>query len=79
MKLIPVIKKSEALRIARQKGTMPFKYSSGKYEWLGSQANHIEKHKGGFESHIESINYIYFERKQDAEGAYCQIMGIEYA
>lgn len=53
----------------------PIKYDCGKYKWLGSQRAHIEQ--SGEEINKKAsdcVRAVWFERRSDQYGAYCQIM-----
>ena len=53
----------------------PVKYDIGKYKWLGSQKAHINAFSAELEAKAGAhIKAIWFERRTDTYGAYCQIM-----
>lgn len=48
------------------------KYSSGKYQWLGSQSHYVGKE----ETVSERVLALWVERRSDRDGAYAQVMCI---
>jgi hypothetical protein len=55
----------------------PIKYCTGKYNWLGSQkaciAHYGEKLKEQL-AKKDHVKAVWFERRTDSDGVYCQIM-----
>lgn len=54
-----------------EKTLTPMRYDSGKYEWLGSQAAHIERSKN--ETFGDHIRAIWFQRTTDEDGVFCAV------
>lgn len=72
-----VITKSKALKLFNSSEHDIFKLDNAKYKWLGSQRNHIEKFGKQLNDKYECANHIaaiWFERRIDNHGPYCQIM-----
>lgn len=78
-----VMTKSEADKILVESlfdadGTLtPQNYDGGKYKWLGSQKAHIDRSKEEIEAfvarHWVEVRAVWFERRSDGEGVYCQV------
>ena len=47
------------------------RYDLGKYEWLGSQAAHIEKAKN--ETFGDDVRAVWFEKTTDTDGVFCAV------
>lgn len=48
------------------------KFDNGKYEWTGKAKDYV----GREVSDIKGVHAVYPERRQDKDGAYCQLMCI---
>nr|WP_206609268.1 DUF987 family protein [Vibrio cholerae] len=73
MKTIQIIKRSDAMRIAKDHPVATIeKYCSGKYQWHGNQEHYI----GRQEKVPERILALWVERRSDRNGAYAQVMSL---